>query len=132
MAGLRAPTGGADRAPAPRRCDAKIAVWGYHLLDQRRQRHAVEGLARGQLGQLREDVAAALRLLAQQPHVVDVRRIRLDGALKLLGDHRNRGQRRAELVAAAAASPSSCERCCSRDSTSSVAATPRRAGGPLR
>ena len=78
--------------------DAEVAVRRDHLLDQRRQRHAVERLAARQLVELGQDVAAALRLLAQQPHVVGVRRVRLDGALQLLGDHRDGRERRAELV----------------------------------
>ena len=59
--------------------DPEIAMRRHDLLDQRGQRHAVERLAAGgQLGELGEDVAAALRLLAQQPHVVGVRRVRRD------------------------------------------------------
>ena len=56
--------------------DAEIAVRRHHLLDQRGERHAVERLAaRRQFGELGEDVAAARRLFAQQPHVLAVRRV---------------------------------------------------------
>ena len=52
----------------------------------------------GQLGELGQDGAAALRLLVQQPDVLGVLGIRLDRALELLRDHRDGGERRAELV----------------------------------
>ena len=78
--------------------DAEVAVRRHHLFDQRRQRHAVERLAGREFRQLGQDVAAALRLLAQQPHVVHMRRVRLQRQLQLLDDHRNGRERRAELV----------------------------------
>ena len=106
MAGLRAPTGSPLRSPGAIDVDgdAEIAMRRHHFLDQRRQRHAVERLsACRQFGELGEDVAAARGLLAQKPHVVAVRRVGRDRAFQLLGDHRDGGERRAELV-----------RCCGR------------------
>ena len=70
----------------------------HHFLDQRRQRDAVERLAGRQLGQLRENVAAPLRLLAKQPHIVDVGRTRLQRPLQLLDHDCDGRERRAEFV----------------------------------
>ena len=79
--------------------DAEIAVRRHHLLDQRGERHAVERLAAGrEFGELAQNVAAARRLLAQQPHVLAMRRVGGDRVLQLLGDHRDGRQRRAEFV----------------------------------
>ena len=52
----------------------------------------------GQFGELGEDIAAARRLFAQQPHVVAMRRVGGNRILQLLGNHRNSRQRRAEFV----------------------------------
>ncbi len=70
----------------------------HHLLDQRGQLHAVERIAARELGELAQDAAAALRLLVQQPHVVGVLGIRLERKLELPGDHRDGGERRAQLM----------------------------------
>ncbi len=79
--------------------DAEIAVRRDDFLDQRAERRAVEGLAaRRQFGELGEDVAAARRLLAQQPHVVAMRGVGRHRVLQFLGDHRDGRQRRAQLV----------------------------------
>ena len=105
--------------------DAEIAMRRHRLLDQRRELHAVERRAgRRQLGDLGQDVAAALRLLAQG----------LDVAGRvgpLPASVRSSSRETSTMVdsgvpsscAAAAASPSSWVRCCSRASTSSVAAS---------
>ena len=71
---------------------------GHRFLDQRRQRHPIERLAGGQLGDLGEDFAAALRLLAQQLDVVRVGRLRIERALNLPYDKGDGGKRRAELM----------------------------------
>ena len=78
--------------------DAEVPVRRHHLFDQRRQWNAVERLAGGELRQLRQDIAAALRLLAQQPHVVEVRRVCFECQLQFLDDYRDGRQRRAELM----------------------------------
>ena len=51
-----------------------------------------------QAGQALEDFAAALALRAQQRHVLAVARIVAERLLHLLGDQRDGGERRAELV----------------------------------
>ena len=99
MAGLRAPIGGAgscgsatSMAMPKLRCGATTSSISAD------SGMRSNGSPVGELGQLGQDVAAALRLLAQQPHVVGVRRVRLERALQLLGDHRDGRERRAELV----------------------------------
>ena len=65
-----------------------------------RQRQACEmvvDLARHR-GQARQDLAAALRLAAQQRHVVGVRAAGRKLALQFLGDERDGGERRAEFM----------------------------------
>ena len=65
IAGADRLAGACDRDPDLDR-DAEIAMRRHRLLDQRRERHAVERRAgRGELRDLGQDVAAALRLLAQ-------------------------------------------------------------------
>src|SRR5262245_2977067 len=78
--------------------NAEVAVRGNHLFDQRGQLHAVERRAAREFGELGQNGAAALGLLVQEPHVVGVLGIGLDGELQLFGDQRDGGERRAEFV----------------------------------
>src|SRR5262249_56896079 len=68
---------------ARRQCDvdrnAEVAVRGNHLFDQRGQLHAVERRAAREFGQLRQDGAAGLGLLGQEPDVGGVVGSRLGG-----------------------------------------------------
>ncbi len=76
-----------------------MAMRGDDLLDQGRQAHPLEGLARtGQLGELAQDVAATLHLLAQQPDVLDMRRVVAERLFELARHQRDGGERRSELV----------------------------------
>ena len=71
----------------------------HHFLDQGRKLGAVERLARGgELGELGQNLAAALRLLAQQLDVLGMGGGGLERALELAHHHRNGRERRAELV----------------------------------
>ena len=76
-----------------------MAMRRHHLLDQHGELRALERRAFGrQRGELAHDVAAALRLLAQQLHVVGIGRVGPERALQLLRDDRDGRERRAELV----------------------------------
>src|SRR5262249_57605385 len=77
--------------------NAEVAVRRNHLFDQRGQLHTVERSAAREFGELCQNGAAAFGLLVQEPHVVGVLGIRLDGELQLLGDQRDGGERRAEV-----------------------------------
>src|SRR6195256_993642 len=79
--------------------DAEMAMRGDDFLDQGGQAHPLEGLARtGQLGELAQDVAATLHLLAQQPDVLDMRRVVAERLFQLARHQRDGGQRRSEFV----------------------------------
>src|SRR6267154_4777026 len=74
--------------------DAEIAMRRHHFLDQGRERHAVEGrAARGKLGDLGQNVAAALRLLAQRFEIGGEGAV-LHRLLQLARNQKNRRQRR--------------------------------------
>ena len=87
--------------------DAEMAVRRHHLVDQRRERGAIEERRVGgrKLGELAEDLAAALRLLAQQAHILGLRRIAGKRALQLPGDHRDRRERRREFMSGGGRQP---------------------------
>ena len=71
----------------------------HRLLDQRRQRHAVERRAGGgKLGDLGQDVAAALRLLAQGFQIGRQGVVAVDGLFQLPRNQEDRRQRRAEFM----------------------------------
>ena len=70
------------------------------LLEEVAERHRAEegGLVLVERGELGQDVAAALDLLAQELEVVRHRPLLRQGVVELLGDERDRRERRAELV----------------------------------
>ena len=70
----------------------------HGVLDQSRKRHAIERLAGGKFGDLRENLAAALRLLTQQFHVIGIRRVRLERAFNFAHHHGDGGERRAKFM----------------------------------
>src|SRR6516165_1589993 len=78
--------------------NAEVAMRRNHLFDQRGQLHTVERSAAREFGELCQNGAAALGLLVQEPHVVGMLGIRLDGELQLFGDQRDGGERRAEFM----------------------------------
>ena len=71
----------------------------HGFLDQRRQRHVVERRARGgKLGDLGQNIAAALRLLAQGLEIGGEVVVVVHGLFKLARNQKGRRQRRAEFV----------------------------------
>ena len=74
------------------------AMRRHHLLDQMAQGQAGDDeiVLLAAAGELRQDVAAALGLRAQQQQILVVRIRRLGVAHQLLGHHRDGRQRRAE------------------------------------
>ncbi|OIQ68091.1 hypothetical protein GALL_503220 [mine drainage metagenome] len=71
----------------------------HRFLDQRGQWHAVERRAgRGELSDLGQNIAAALRLFPQRLDVARQLTVILQGPLQLAGNQENGRQRRAKLM----------------------------------
>src|SRR5262249_40600389 len=86
--------------------NAEMAMRRDNLLKQRADRQTSERLAvGGKLGELREYFATTLRLLAQEPHVIGMRRVRRNGALEFARNDGNRRQRRAKFVRGGSSQP---------------------------
>ena len=76
----------------------EITVWRHRLFDQCRERRAVEGLACRQFGDLRQYLAAALGLFAQQFDILGIGRAGLERPFDLADHHGDGREWRAELV----------------------------------